>query len=59
MTQVCRPLLVAPDANRAARVRDAILRLSEIRDFTLDGLSPLAEQFIDLAIERLLEAGNG
>lgn len=45
----------ALEAERAMRRRDAVLQLSEVRDFTLDGQCPLAEQFIDMAIERILE----
>lgn len=45
----------ALEVARAMRRRDAVLMLSEVRDFTLDGQSPLAEQFIDMAIERILE----
>lgn len=45
----------AMEIERAMRRRDAVLQLSEVRDFTLDGQSPLAEQFIDMAIERILE----
>ena len=45
----------ALEVERAGRRRDAVCQLSEIRDFTLDGQSRRAEDFIDLAIECILE----
>ncbi len=45
----------AMEVERSKRRREAVLQLSELRDFTLNGQSDVVEQLLDMAIERLLE----
>lgn len=45
----------ALEVERAKRRRDAVLQLSELRDFTLTGQSDVVEQLLDMTIDRILE----
>lgn len=45
----------AMEVERSQRRRDAVLQLSELRDFTLNGQSDVVEQLLDMTIEGILD----